>query len=125
MSGAYWMGDIKFVLGAVVVGIIFLFFQFIEIYLSGFNITQLGYSSCFFLATGFHGFHVLLGAFLLICLYSNRIIDNLIDSFFIFQSKVIHLHTFATATILYWHFVDVIWIGLYYFLYFLPFVFVV
>ena len=60
--------------------------------------------------TGFHGFHVMVGTiFLLVCFF------RLLSFHFI---KPAHLG--FEAAIWYWHFVDVIWIFLYFFVYLWP-----
>ena len=85
-------------------GLIFLGFQiyeFAEFYLKGFGLIHSIYSSSFFILTGTHGAHVLVGVLLLsffgIWSYFGKI-----------NSKK---HSIVLETIgLYWHFVDVIWI---------------
>ena len=65
------------------------------------------YGSAFFMATGFHGFHVLIGTiFLAICLL--RLINGG------FTSKQ---HFGFEAAAWYWHFVDVVWLFLFTFIY--------
>jgi cytochrome c oxidase subunit 3 len=65
------------------------------------------YGSAFFMATGFHGFHVLIGTiFLTICL-----IRLLMGGF----SPKQHFGFEAAAW--YWHFVDVVWLFLFAFIY--------
>jgi len=67
------------------------------------------YSSTFFLATGFHGFHVFVGTtFLLVCLF--RAMKG--------QFKP-NQHFGFEAAAWYWHFVDVVWLGLYVVVYWL------
>jgi cytochrome c oxidase subunit III len=66
------------------------------------------YGSSFFMATGFHGFHVIIGTiFLTICL-----IRLLAGGFTPKQ------HFGFEAAAWYWHFVDVVWLFLFTFLYF-------
>ena len=69
-----------------------------------FAVSSLGvYGSSFFMATGFHGFHVLVGSiFLMVCLYRQ------INYHF---SKQHHFGFEAAAW--YWHFVDVVWLFLF------------
>jgi heme/copper-type cytochrome/quinol oxidase subunit 3 len=65
------------------------------------------YSSTFYMATGFHGFHVLIGTvFLLVCLFRG------IKGHF----KTDHHFGFEAAA-WYWHFVDVVWLVLFFCIY--------
>jgi cytochrome c oxidase subunit 3 len=53
----------------VILGIYFSILQLFEYLNASFSISDSSYGSSFFIATGFHGFHVLIGTlFLLICL---------------------------------------------------------
>ena len=61
------------------------------------------YSSIFFLATGFHGFHVIVGTiFLAVCLVRAIKGEFTVEKHFGFE-----------AAAWYWHFVDVVWLFLY------------
>jgi cytochrome c oxidase subunit 3 len=65
------------------------------------------YPSVFFLATGFHGFHVIVGTtFLLVCLLRARAGGFTPEKHFGFE-----------AAAWYWHFVDVVWLFLFIFVY--------
>ena len=65
------------------------------------------YGSAFFMATGFHGFHVLIGTlFLIVCL------GRLLAGGFTPQK-----HFGFEAAAWYWHFVDVVWLFLFAFVY--------
>jgi cytochrome c oxidase subunit 3 len=65
------------------------------------------YGSSFFMATGFHGFHVLIGTiFLIICMI------RLLAGQFTPQK-----HFGFEAAAWYWHFVDVVWLFLFAFIY--------
>jgi cytochrome c oxidase subunit 3 len=65
------------------------------------------YGSSFVMATGFHGFHVLIGTiFLTVCLF------RLIGGGFTPQK-----HFGFEAAAWYWHFVDVVWLFLFAFIY--------
>ena len=86
-----------------ILGRYFTYLQAIEYYLSRFTITDRVYGSLFFLITGFHGIHVIIGTlFLLINML--RILKNHFSS--------THHFRFEAAS-WYWHFVDVVWICLY------------
>nr|AST10262.1 cytochrome c oxidase subunit III [Parankylopteryx sp. YJ-2017] len=87
----------------VILGIYFSILQGFEYMESPFTIADSVYGSTFFMATGFHGLHVLIGTtFLLICLIRH------INFHF---SKKHHFGFEAAAW--YWHFVDVVWLFLY------------
>lgn len=87
----------------VSLGIYFTFLQVGEYIRAPFSIADRIYGSTFFVATGFHGAHVLIGStFLLVCL-----IRTILNHF----STGHHFGFEAAAW--YWHFVDVVWICLY------------
>lgn len=87
----------------IVLGVIFTGVQAFEYIEAPFTIADSVYGSCFFVATGFHGLHVLIGTtFLFVCIC--RLIYNQLTS---------GHHVGYEASIWYWHFVDIVWIFLY------------
>ncbi|KAF3759843.1 cytochrome c oxidase subunit III (mitochondrion) [Drosophila pseudoobscura] len=87
----------------VLLGIYFTILQAYEYIEAPFTIADSVYGSTFYMATGFHGVHVLIGTtFLLVCL-----LRHLNNHF----SKNHHFGFEAAAW--YWHFVDVVWLFLY------------
>ncbi len=88
----------------VLLGMSFTTFQAIEYSNAPFNFSGGGvYPAVFFLATGFHGFHVIVGTiFLLVCWFRAR------DGQFTPQR-----HFGFEAAAWYWHFVDVVWLFLF------------
>nr|ACA62519.1 cytochrome c oxidase subunit III [Drosophila haleakalae] len=87
----------------VLLGVYFTMLQAYEYIEAPFTIADSVYGSTFYMATGFHGVHVLIGTtFLLICL-----LRHLNNHF----SKNHHFGFEAAAW--YWHFVDVVWLFLY------------
>nr|ACY09453.1 cytochrome c oxidase subunit III [Macrocentrus camphoraphilus] len=88
-------------------GILFTFYQYKEYKESYFCINDSVYGSIFFMSTGFHGMHVLIGTlFIMICFY--RLMKN--------QFSLIHHLGFEMSS-WYWHFVDIVWLFLYLFVY--------
>lgn len=84
-------------------GVYFTLLQGLEYWQASFSINDSSYGSTFFMATGFHGMHVLVGtSFLLICWY--RGVNK--------HNNITHLIGFEMAA-WYWHFVDVVWLFLY------------
>ncbi len=95
----------------VSLGVLFLILQIVEYAHAPFAFKEDGikaiYSSNFYMATGFHGMHVLCGViFLAVCLYRAKK-----DQF----SKSHHIGFEFAAW--YWHFVDVVWLFLFTFVY--------
>jgi cytochrome c oxidase subunit 3 len=95
----------------VLLGALFLFFQ-AEEYIHAYrelNLT-LGsgiYGSTFFMLTGFHGAHVTLGTIMLAIIWLRCLKGHFSkDNHFAFE-----------AVAWYWHFVDVVWLGLFLFVY--------
>jgi len=87
----------------LMLGIYFTFLQGIEYLEAFFCMSDSVFGSRFFLATGFHGIHVLVGSGFIIATIA-RIIKKII-------SKSHHFRFEAAAW--YWHFVDVVWLFLY------------
>lgn len=92
---------------AISFGILFSWLQFLEYGLTKFTINDGLYGSVFFMLTGLHGFHVIVGTTLLIISYV-RAANN--------GFSTTHHVGFETAA-WYWHFVDVIWLGVFAFVY--------
>ena len=91
----------------VLLGASFTTFQAIEYLEAPFQFTGGIYPSTFFLATGFHGFHVIVGTlFLAVCLFRAIRGDFTPQRHFGFE-----------AAAWYWHFVDVVWLFLFTFIY--------
>nr|ASV72568.1 cytochrome oxidase subunit 3 [Allobathynella sp. JHS-2017] len=88
-------------------GFIFTLFQGMEYYEAPFCLSDSAYGSTFFIATGFHGLHVIIGTSLLTMMYLRL---NLL-----YLSKEHHVGFEMAAW--YWHFVDVVWLFLYTFIY--------
>lgn len=87
----------------VTLGLYFTILQYYEYLEASFSISDSVYGSSFFIATGFHGLHVIIGSsFLIVCL------KRLIILHF---SRTHHFGFEAAAW--YWHFVDVVWLFLY------------
>nr|UOU85370.1 cytochrome c oxidase subunit III [Theodoxus fluviatilis] len=97
------INGVQGLVATVLLGIYFTFLQAGEYYEAPFTIADGVYGSAFFVATGFHGLHVLIGTtFLLICLLR------------VWTQHFSPSHHFGfEAAAWYWHFVDVVWLFLY------------
>lgn len=91
----------------VVLGLYFTALQAIEYIEAPFTIADSVYGSTFFVATGFHGLHVIIGTLFLLIILIRVIGAQLTDKH----------HFGLEASIWYWHFVDVVWLFLYTFIY--------
>nr|YP_010275986.1 cytochrome c oxidase subunit III [Clogmia albipunctata]UHY38875.1 cytochrome c oxidase subunit III [Clogmia albipunctata] len=87
----------------IILGVYFSILQAYEYIEAPFTIADTVYGSTFFIATGFHGLHVLIGSsFLLVCLM--RHLNNHFSN---------NHHFGFEAAAWYWHFVDIVWLFLY------------
>lgn len=95
----------------ILLGAFFTFLQVLEYSHAQFTYDGTLYGSAFFMATGFHGAHVLIGTiFLTVCL-----IRLLLGGF------TPQKHFGFEAAAWYWHFVDVVWLFLFAFVYVAPY----
>jgi cytochrome c oxidase subunit 3 len=87
----------------VFLGVIFSALQAYEYTHAAFGFGGDIYSSVFYMATGFHGFHVIVGTiFLAVCFFRAKAGHFTRESHFGFE-----------AAAWYWHFVDVVWLFLF------------
>nr|WIG49083.1 cytochrome c oxidase subunit III [Runcina aurata] len=87
----------------LLLGFYFVYLQYTEYMETTFTISDSVYGSTFFMATGFHGLHVLVGATFLTVTFL-RLLNVHFDS---------NHHIGFLAAAWYWHFVDVVWLFLY------------
>ena len=107
------VGLIGWLFATVALGVFFLYLQATEFHeaYAELNLT-LGsgvYGSTFFMLTGFHGFHVTMGVTMLTVILLRSIWGH-------FTAE---RHFAFEAVAWYWHFVDVVWLGLFIFVYWL------
>nr|YP_009469762.1 cytochrome c oxidase subunit III [Schizocephala bicornis]AVE15737.1 cytochrome c oxidase subunit III [Schizocephala bicornis] len=87
----------------ILLGVYFTLLQLYEYYEAPFTIADSVFGSTFFVATGFHGLHVIIGStFLITCLSRMMTLHFSSNHHFGFE-----------AAAWYWHFVDVVWLFLY------------
>ncbi len=87
----------------IVLGMLFTICQVYEYGHAGFDFAHHIYGSTFFMATGFHGFHVIVGTIFLTVILFRSIAGH-------FTPKQ---HFGFEAAAWYWHFVDVVWLFLF------------
>jgi cytochrome c oxidase subunit 3 len=92
----------------VLLGMTFTIFQAYEYHHAAFKLADGVYAANFYLATGFHGMHVIVGTIFLTVCY--------------FRAKKGHFirgngHLGFEFAAWYWHFVDVVWLFLFVFVY--------
>jgi len=93
---------VRWVWGAVALGAVFLANQVLEYGSLGFSIDTHPYGSIYFLLTGFHGLHVL-GGLILLSLAAVGLRGRADTS----------SQRLTRGAVMYWHFVDVVWIFLF------------
>lgn len=106
ISGNYINARNAFII-TIILAFLFTLLQISEYLEAPFNISDSIYGTVFFSLTGLHGFHVIIGTiFILVCFY--RLIN--------LHYTTSHHIGFELAS-WYWHFVDVVWLFLYVFIY--------
>lgn len=93
----------------IVLGILFIGLQAYEYGEAAFSIRDGIYGATFYMLTGFHGFHVMLGTVMLIVVFLRSLAGH-------FTAE---RHFAFEAVAWYWHFVDVVWLLLFVFVYWL------
>ena len=87
----------------IALGLLFTSIQAYEYGIAPFAFGENNYSSAFYMATGFHGFHVLVGTIFLIVCLRRAYLDHFTP----------RQHFGFEAAAWYWHFVDVVWLFLF------------
>lgn len=88
-------------------GIVFTAIQYVEFRNSPYTIACSVYGSAFFMLTGFHGLHVVVGTIFLVVQYYRMKYGHF----------TVNRHLGLECAILYWHFVDVVWILVFFLIY--------
>ena len=103
LLGGYRLEAITGLILTIILAVLFTGFQVYEYRNAEFNINDGVYGSTFYMLTGLHGFHVIVGTlFLLVALY--RAANHHYTS---------QVHVGYESAAWYWHFVDVVWIFLF------------
>ncbi len=107
LIGGYRLEAISGLLFTITLATIFTLFQTYEYFNAPFDISDGIYGSTFYMLTGLHGFHVIVGTlFLSVALY--RLVQH---------HYTVTNHIGFESAAWYWHFVDVVWIFLFLALY--------
>lgn len=87
----------------IILALVFTTFQDIEYSVSSFTLSDGAFGSCFYFGTGFHGLHVIIGTIFIAVGF--------------FRLQAYHLtenrHLGLESAIIYWHFVDIVWLFLF------------
>lgn len=101
--GENWKGARYSLILTWIFGVYFLSLQGFEYYMAEFRIRDSVFGSVFFIATGFHGFHVIVGSLFLFVIWIR-----------LFKQHFRRSHHFGfECAAWYWHFVDVVWLFLF------------
>jgi cytochrome c oxidase subunit 3 len=88
---------------SIALAILFTILQGVEYTVSSFSLGDSTFGSCFYFGTGFHGIHVVIGTIFISVSLSRIWSYHLTDNH----------HLGYESSILYWHFVDVVWLFLF------------
>jgi cytochrome c oxidase subunit 3 len=103
----YRKDSIEALIYTIILAAFFTALQYFEYCVAPFTISDGVYGSVFYMTTGLHGSHVLIGTlFLTVCLYR-----------LIMQHFTRTHHVGFECASWYWHFVDIVWIFVYFFIY--------
>jgi cytochrome c oxidase subunit 3 len=95
---------------AMVFGTVFIIgqaWEWLELIDEGLTAESDTYGGTFFLLTGFHGAHVIAGLLLLAVAFGRSLLHDFTPTRYVI----------VETSVLYWHFVDIVWVGLYVILY--------
>jgi len=107
LLSSLYFGALMGFIETIFLACLFSFLQAKEYFLAPFSISDGIYGSVFYLITGLHGFHVIIGTlFILVCALRH----------FKFHFSSQH-HLGFEFSAWYWHFVDVVWLFVYIFIY--------
>ncbi len=95
-------------IATIILACVFTLFQGIEYSVSSFTISDGVFGTCFFFGTGFHGVHVIIGTIFLGVAFFRIILYHMTNNH----------HLGFESGILYWHFVDVVWLFLFFSMYY-------
>lgn len=96
-------GTLNGLVATVILAVVFTLFQGVEYTVSSFTISDGAYGSCFYFGTGFHGLHVIIGTIFITAGLWRVLAYHSTDNH----------HLGLESGILYWHFVDVVWLFLF------------
>jgi len=98
---------VRWMVPTIVLGVLFLAGQAYEYTRLGFLPTNGAFAAVFFTLTGFHGAHV-----------TGGVLMNMLVTFRAWRGQfTANRHLAVEAASIYWHFVDVVWIGLFFTIY--------
>jgi heme/copper-type cytochrome/quinol oxidase subunit 3 len=97
-------------LATLILGAVFLTIQGIEYSRKSFGVSTNAYGSLFFTITGFHGAHVVVG------LLMNAVVQIWAWRGLFARDR----HLAVTNVAMYWHFVDIVWLAVFFSLYITP-----
>jgi len=99
----HYSNSFFFLFLTIFLGLVFSFFQYIEYFSSFFTLTDSVFGSSFFILTGCHALHIIVGTLMLL--------------FSLFRLSFSHFSNFRhlnfSFSAIYWHFVDAVWLFLY------------